>query len=271
MATIAAPWGSHCVKGPTAFAVNPEEISPTTRIVRRRMRRVTTVVVATCALAGAGSTPALASTVNTRADHAALTAYNDYLKSIVAETEKGTSADAAFVKRTIPGCGGSFTSSQQPPKATTENLGAEIGDDVYLKYVSYTRTPFSRFATKLSALQWSSPHAVSVIGTMINSERALLSLKASELCKDVVSVSSDPKHEVTPDATKAFIKRFDSTTKSATTHLQAFLGVLSTYEASGDGSLLNSINKRVTKFDRNLKQAVTHYASELISDVGLQS
>lgn len=230
--------------------------------------RMVAALLAVALFTVADTTGAAASTLNTRSDHAALEAYGSYLKSLIARAPIGSARDQYLIRTvqaTCPGYLAPYTKRMTVGAGLA--LGDEVGGDLAARFTSSAWRPFRRLSSRLSRLQWSSPNAVTAVGHFINAERALIRMRPSNLCGDVVDLGTHPRY--VGAGTRRFDHRLARVTANTTAALQHFIRVLETFEAKGDARLIATINRRYSLYVRRIDAVQRPARAQLLTTIGI--
>lgn len=221
-----------------------------------RMPRTVAAIICLVALlavpvAASASTPISAVVLNTRADRAALNAYQSYLQALIANRSTARTAESAYAANTSSTCKGALAtiaSMSSAPAGSSQallSLGQEIGDDANVQFIlSAADTPFQHLSQTLSALHWAGGSVINTVKRFVNAENAMLALQPSQLCADaywVASKVSSPPITISPDTT-SFIAAYQADSTLANTRLTSLLKLLDAYETPADRGVVTRIN-----------------------------
>ena len=245
-----------------------------------------TVVLAVGAALSSGAVDALAATtrttttpvstttpsLNAASDHTALTAYQTYIQSLVANANLGRQRDAALVSTVASSCENALGQLNGEPstpvrQAVLANLGEEIGGDLALAFLSEAKRPFAQLSTVLGGLQWSYGAPAKAIRQLLWAEHAVLRMPPSDLCANASQVSSYPR--VIPTATQSFLSRYLAASANVSSRFHNFLTVLQRHETKADRPLVAEIDALVTQFGAASADAEQTYSESVMSNLGL--
>jgi hypothetical protein len=256
--------------------------------MRRRLpvAAVATVVLGVGAALSLGAADALAAatrtsttpvttptpSLNAVSDHTALTAYQAYIQSLVANANLGRQRDAALVSTVASSCQnalGQLSGEPSTPvrQAVLANFGEEIGGDLALAFLSEAKRPFAQLSTVLGGLQWSYGAPAKAIRQLLSAERTVLRMPPSDLCANASQVSSYPR--VIPTATQAFLSRYLAASANVSSRFHDFLTVLQRHETKADRPLVAEIDALVAQFGAASAAAEQTYSESVMSNLGL--
>ena len=139
------------------------------------MRR-TIVMTGAIALLGLVPAAAAATTTDSASDHAALTAYDQYLHNVVSSVPAWRRDNEAFVASVSTGCGHVLAGLSRAPSGTVDqtalfNFGVEIGGDLAVVGAKADRAPLAKLTRAVAPLPWSNPESAPIVRRFAAAQR----------------------------------------------------------------------------------------------------
>lgn len=261
--TLTAAWGTVSLLAPGAeAAVSTSTITTPT----------TTTTTTTPATTTTPTTPTTPGTVDTTSDLAALTAYKTYLQALVSGATDSRANEQVFVNNTASTCQGALTPVTTMPRTSVNGaaltaLGQEIGSDLWLSFTATASQPFEQLATTLAGLRWTHRTTSQAVTVFVKSERAVLTMLPSNLCKDALLLAAKPLTE--PSTAKSFLLHYQNARATLKIRLATFLSVLERFQTPTEAKLVTSIDKLASQFDSISLSAQNSSANVLLNDLGI--
>jgi hypothetical protein len=210
--------------------------------------------------------------VDTASDLAALTAYRSYLQSLVTGATAARAQEQVFVTTTASTCEGALTPITSMAKSDVSGdaltaLGQEIGSDLWLSFSSVAADPFTQLSQTLASLAWTHDTTAQAVMAFLNAERAVLTMPASNLCKDALLLAAKPTAE--PVTAKTFLFHYQTARATLKARLATFLSVLERFQTPTEAKLVSSIDRLAAQFDSLSLTAQQGSAGVLLSDLGI--
>jgi hypothetical protein len=223
-------------------------------------------------LASAVTSMAAAAPLDVRSDRTALTAYQLYVRALVASVPGGRGIDDAFVASINGACAQVLTPLRSMPaskvsQTALEAFGEEVGGDLAVEFHSEAAKAFARLSRVLTKLRWSSARTTRTVMGLVTAVQASLELSPSDLCADARALAANPL--AVPAGTTQFLATYRPATALAKRRLTPFLGVLSRFQTPAERGTIASINRLVTQFDTTSSQLENKGSSRLVADLGL--
>lgn len=238
-------------------------------LARRRRQRLGLAIALAALIAASCASTAQARGLNRRSEHAALHAYNRYLRSLIIRSKIGSRRDAAFLANVHSSCLGYLTPfANQISTPAGHALGVEIGADVAIRFTSAAGRPLRHLSSRLLRLRWSSPTAETAVADFVAAEHRLLRLGTSDLCADAIRLGYHPGYA--SRTTRHFVARFNSLTSAVAQALSGFIAVLEAHEHRRDRRLIAKINHHTAVYQRTANSIEATDQATLIQDLGLQ-
>lgn len=268
--TLTAAWGGASLLAPAAYAgVEHTGVSTTTVTTTTPTTTTPTTPTPTTTTTPVTTTPG---TVDTTSDLAALTAYKTYLQALVTGATEARVTEQLFVSNAASTCEGALTPITAMPRTSVSGaaltaLGQEIGSDLWLSFTSTASQPFTQLATALAGLRWTHRTTSLAVSAFVKSERAVLTMPPSNLCKDALLLAAKPLAE--PITAKSFLLHYQDARATLKARLATFLSVLERFQTPTEAKLVGSIDKLASQFDSISLSAQNSSASVLLGDLGI--
>ena len=236
------------------------------------MRR-TIVMTGAIALLGLVPAAAAATTTDSASDHAALTAYDQYLHNVVSSVPAWRRDNEAFVASVSTGCGHVLAGLSRAPSGTVDqtalfNFGVEIGGDLAVVGAKADRAPLAKLTRAVAPLTWSNPESGAIVRRFAAAQRRLFNLAPSHLCDDARALAASNGAK-TPRGTTQFLDRFVGDTTEATKWQSALGTMLRQFESPADSGLVHDIANLDRRLSARIDAASTPEVRNIVSVLGL--
>jgi hypothetical protein len=210
------------------------------------------LIAATVALGALAPASAHATRLDVASDRVALGAYEQYMNSLLSGVTAAQARDAAFEATVDRRCAGVLEPLDALPSGKISrpalvDLGEELRDDVAVRFDTQAAGAFTRFASRLHGLRWSSTTTAKTIATLIAAIRASLALQPSALCADARAFVSAPL--LVPAGTSRFLAAYRPAASAVRSRLSAFLLVLERFQTTSESAVIRTIDRLVTRYE----------------------
>lgn len=234
------------------------------------MGRKTSIAVFTVFL-GLASPAAVASPIDVASDHAALSAYDRYLRSAASNLPAWRREDNAFVVSISAACPDVLASLGSAPDTVNQtalfNLGQEAEGDLGLVGVRADRDALAALTRAVSRLPWSSGQARATVGRFVATQRRLFGLAPSHLCDDARALAGLGGAQ-TPPGTTRWLNRFVRQGGAQEQAQLAFERLLRHLQTPADTALVLEIDRLDRRVGSRLGAISTVETEKLFSALG---